>query len=142
GSYPDFVILKPEDKPSITIEQVRQLVSSLALSPYAAHSTRLVLIDDAHQLTVEAQNALLKLVEDPPAATRFVLAAEQLEALLPTMRSRLIGVHFAPVPEADIAKLLTDRHGATPAAAQTAAAQADGAPGLAVQLLNDETAVA
>ncbi len=142
GSYPDFMVLQPEDRPSITIEQVRNLGSSLALSPYTAGSTRLVLIDEAHQLTIEAQNALLKLIEDPPSATRFVLAAEQLEALLPTVRSRLISIHFAPVAEADIAQLLVDRHGATSAAAGTLASQADGAPGLAVRLLHDEAAVA
>lgn len=140
GSYPDFIILQPEERPSITIEQVRQLSHQLSLSPYRATGRRVVVIDGAHLLTLEAQNALLKLIEEPPSATSFILVAESLEALLPTVRSRLVAIYFAPVATADIANFLVTQHGVAGPEAARLAELAEGAPGLAVTLARDEAA--
>jgi DNA polymerase-3 subunit delta' len=137
GSYPDFIEIRPESRPSITIEQVRQVNHALSLSPYYAEGVRLVMIDDAHALTAEAQNALLKLIEEPPPRTMFVLVAEHLEALLPTVLSRLAPVYFAPVPTPAIADFLTATHEVAPDQARAAAELAAGAPGLAIQLVQD-----
>ncbi len=137
GTYPDSLILQPEDRPSITIEQVRRLNHALSLRSYSATGVRVVIIDDAHQLTVEAQNALLKILEEPPAGTRFVLVAEQPEALLTTVRSRLAAIYFAPLPQAAISDWLTSEHGVTPSEAVRLARLAAGAPGLALRLVGD-----
>lgn len=138
GTYPDFILVQPEDKPSITIEQVRRLNHQLSMSSYRASGRRVILIDGAHLLTIEAQNALLKLIEEPPAATSFILVALSLEALLPTVRSRLAAIYFAPLPTADIAELLVNQHGVAGSEAARLAELAEGAPGIAVGLARDE----
>ncbi len=138
GTYPDFIQLAPEDKPSITIEQVRALIKSAALGLYYAGGMRIVLIYEAHTLTEQAQNALLKLIEEPPPSTVFLLVTDQPEALLETVRSRCAHIYFAPVPEPDIALLLERSHGARPAQAQNVAAGSRGLPGVAVAALQAE----
>ncbi|HSX02549.1 MAG TPA: AAA family ATPase [Candidatus Saccharimonadia bacterium] len=142
GAYPDFIWVQPEGRASVTIEQVRQLGHSLTMTPYYAEGKRLVVIDRAEALTVEAQNALLKLIEEPPPRTHFVLVAEQLGALLPTMCSRLVPIYFAPLPAATIAELLESQEGLRPVEATRLAALAAGAPGQARRLATDPAAAA
>jgi DNA polymerase-3 subunit delta' len=135
GSYPDLITIRPEDKPSITIEQVRGLTQALSLSLYRPDGLRLVIIDDAHALTVEAQNALLKLIEEPPPQTVFVLVTSRLEALLPTVRSRCAAIYFPRLSQSEIAKFLEQAHHLKPSEAEALAAASDGAPGVAVALI-------
>jgi DNA polymerase-3 subunit delta' len=135
GTYPDFIEIAPEDKPSITIEQVRALIKSTSLALYYANGMRIVLIYDAHLLTDQAQNALLKLIEEPPASTIFLLITDQPEALLETVRSRCAHIYFAPVALADIARFLELQYGAKPAHAHTVAAASQGLPGIAIAAL-------
>ncbi len=92
--YPDLIRINRGDKPSLGIEQVRGLITELALRTYTAGATRVAIIEDAHLLTPEAQNALLKLLEEPPPATLIILVADNIESLLPTVRSRCRAVRF------------------------------------------------
>lgn len=143
GAYPDLLTLSPEDKPSITIEQVRNTIHTLSLSPYTGTGTRAVIADDAASLTLEAQNALLKLIEEPPLRTLFILVTEQPESLLATIRSRCAAIYFAPVSTQAIASLLITAHGIPGAQAQQLARAAAGIPGAAVTLATQpETAAA
>jgi DNA polymerase III delta' subunit len=134
GNFPDLITVAPEDKPSITIEQVRGLIQGLGLRPYYAGGIRLILIDGAEVMTAEAQNALLKVIEEPPQRTMFVLVAERPDALLSTVRSRCRHVYFPSWPAAAIARHLVDTHGLPSATAAGLAEAADGAPGRAIQL--------
>jgi DNA polymerase III subunit delta' len=134
GAYPDLITVRPEDKPSILIEQIRSLAQALTLSLYYSSGTRVVVVDSAHTLTVEAQNALLKLIEEPPPDTLFILVTDHVQALLPTVRSRCAAIFFPKLPEADIASLLTRDHNIKPSEATALAAAAEGAPGAAVML--------
>jgi len=138
GSFPDFIEIRPEGRASITIEQVRGLSHTLSLSPYYAAGSRVVMIDEADALTVEAQNALLKLIEEPPPRTIFILVSENLESLLPTVCSRLATLYFSPVPTPEIADFLTSRHEVAPSEAERVAELAAGAPGTALNLIRDE----
>ena len=134
GNFPDFIWIDRGDKASLGIEQIRGLTSELSLRPFGAKATRVVVIDQAHLLTLEAQNALLKLLEEPPPSTLIILVAEQLQSLLVTVRSRCRSVQFVRPAEADVAALLVDRHGLTgPQAASLASASA-AAPGTAINL--------
>lgn len=132
GTYPDLIEVSSEDKPSITIEQVRALIKTTALGLYYAGGMRSVIIYDAQTLTDQAQNALLKLIEEPPPSTIFMLVTDQPEALLKTVRSRCAHIFFAPVATTDIAGFLEREHGAKPASAKTLAEASQGLPGLAV----------
>jgi DNA polymerase-3 subunit delta' len=134
GNFPDLITIDRGEKASIAIEQIRRLVSELALRPYGAGGTRVVIIDGAHLLTTEAQNALLKLLEEPPPHTLIVLVAEHLEALLLTVRSRCRLVHFVRPGEAAVAELLERTTSLKPSAAAGIASLSAGAPGTAITL--------
>jgi SpoVK/Ycf46/Vps4 family AAA+-type ATPase len=90
--YPYFLnIRKPEDKSEIPIDDIREVIRKLKLKvPTQSYRdvSRAVLIEDAHNLSGEAQNALLKLLEEPPAATVFVLSVTTEDSILPTVVSR------------------------------------------------------
>jgi len=73
--------------PSISIEEVRKLKQILTLKPYEG-TKRLVVIKQLDKATVEAQNALLKILEEPPPGTYIALSAKSAEQLLPTIVSR------------------------------------------------------
>jgi DNA polymerase III subunit delta' len=85
---PDHALIAPlEGKKSIGIEQVREVISFLSKKPYESkHKT--VLILNAEHMTAEAQNALLKTLEEPPAYATIILAAKTHDSLLPTVSSR------------------------------------------------------
>ena len=134
GAFPDFITVVPDGQ-SVKIEQIRTLQSQLSLSPYSAASARFAVIDDAELLTVEAQNALLKLIEEPPAQTTMVLVATDPEALLPTVRSRAQVIYFPPVPVDQLTEWLAN-HNARPA--KELAELSEGAPGLALRLSGDD----
>ncbi len=89
ASHPYFMIIRPEGT-SISIEAIRQLQKFLQLKSTGENQLRrAVIIEAAHALTTEAQNAFLKLLEEPPADTLIVLTANGPRALLPTIRSRV-----------------------------------------------------
>lgn len=136
GVHPGLIILEP-DGSSIGIDQVRSLHQALALGVGERRTERFVLITDADQLTVEAQNALLKVIEEPPPATTVILIVRQLESLLPTVQSRSQSLYFPPVADQELDTWLNAA--GHKAAAAVAIALAGGAPGLALRLATDKT---
>ena len=123
--------LAPDDKASIKIDPVRDVLARAGYRPFDGRR-RLVVIDEAQCLEVPAQQALLKMLEEPPSATRFVLVTAQADVLLPTIRSRCPQLRFAPLGSAEIADALVSRHGWSASDAQAAAALADGRLGRAL----------
>lgn len=93
-----FAIEAPAGKQEIPIDEIRKLIRGLNLRVPADSSgiNRAVLIDRAHTLSTEAQNSLLKLLEEPPAATALILTAENDQLLLPTVLSRLQVIRVVP----------------------------------------------
>jgi len=83
--HPDLFIFQEEN--SIKINQIRELKKSLALKPYSA-PFKAALILEADKLTLPAQNALLKVLEEPPAQSILILTTNQIGSLLPTLVSR------------------------------------------------------
>ena len=82
---PGALVLKPEEKATITIDQVREVTALLNTKQFA---DRFVLIRPADKLGEEAENAILKNLEEPKEKVHFVLVTESLTGLLPTIRSR------------------------------------------------------
>jgi DNA polymerase-3 subunit delta' len=142
GVYPDLVVLQPDEKGIIGVAAARELTALLSTKPYFADSVRMVIVDQAQTMTTPAQNALLKLLEEPPPRTRFILVATALESLLITVRSRLSAVYFAPVAVSELAAWLEEHLGQSAAAAAHLAALAMGAPGAAIRLAGDTEATA
>lgn len=85
-SHPDFFYLEANGK-NLKIDQFRQLSASLFKAPLEA-VCKIIVIDDAHMMTTQAANSVLKLLEEPPAHTHFILLAPNLFQFLPTIRSR------------------------------------------------------
>jgi hypothetical protein len=88
GSFTNLIVLTPTDRPTIGIESIRSLVKTLSLRTTGQTGSRVVRIDHAETLTIEAQNALLKLIEEPPDRTVIFLLTTEIDTLLATVRSR------------------------------------------------------
>jgi len=100
SDYPYFFhIRKPDDKNEIPIDDIRELIHKLRLKVPTESSnaiSRSVFIEDAHNLSGEAQSALLKILEEPPAATVFVLGVTTEDSILPTVVSRSQRISILP----------------------------------------------
>lgn len=121
----------------IVVDQVRDLVDHrLALRRFEGRR-RFVIIDPADAMNPQAQNALLKTLEEPPDDTTLVLVASSPDSLLPTIRSRCLRVPFAPVPAGAIEeRLVAEGHAAD--RARLAAALSGGSLGKALALDDDD----
>lgn len=102
GSHPDFRLLERLEKPAgglarnISVDQVRGLGQMLGVTP-SLSPWRAIVIDAADDLEASAANALLKMLEEPPANTLFLLVAHAPGRLLPTIRSRCRRLDFDPL---------------------------------------------
>jgi DNA polymerase-3 subunit delta' len=115
----------------IVVDQVRDVVDRrLALKRFEGRR-RFVVIDPADAMNPQAQNALLKTLEEPPEDTTLVLVSASPDALLPTIRSRCLRVPFAPIPLAALAQRL-EAEGHPPEKARLAAALSGGSLGRAL----------
>lgn len=105
AQHPDFFSAS-RDKTRIGIDEIRRMEEWLAYRPYMS-SRRVVLIREAHLLSGEAANALLKTLEEPPGYAVLILVSDENNAL-PTIISRCQEVRFFPLPASEIEKLLID----------------------------------
>ncbi len=135
GSHPDLMLISPEGRSSITVDQTRSVVSAAVRSPLEA-DRKVFLIEEASMLNQEAANALLKTIEEPIATTAFVLVADSEDDLPATVPSRCRTIVFGRVPESDIAAGLIEL-GVDAEAAESAARISGGRPGLAVALARE-----
>lgn len=117
----------------ISVEQIRRVV--LGRAGYRAHEGRALvfIVRDAEELTLQAANAMLKTLEEPPPGTHFVLLTSRPRRLLDTVRSRTLAVRFGPLPDEVVAKLCEAR-GLPP----EVAALAQGSAELAFELADPE----
>jgi len=108
GAHPDVVILEPEERgKKIGIAPVREIIRKMSLRPQRP-GPRVTLIRDADLLTIEGQNAMLKLLEEPPGTAVIVLIATAPGALLATVRSRCQILRFGLLDEAALRTILAD----------------------------------
>jgi DNA polymerase-3 subunit delta' len=155
GAHPDVTLLAEERvmakagrwepkggrSPSkeIVVDQVRDLVDHrLAMRRFEGRR-RVVVIDPADAMNVQAQNALLKTLEEPPDDTTLVLVSSAPDGLLPTIKSRCLRVAFAPLPAPVVERRLV-AEGHEPASARLAASLSGGSLGRALAL--DDEALA
>ncbi len=141
GIHPDVLVIERQvdlekrgDRKNITIEQIRAMQQDLALRPLEGRK-RIVIIDDAAELSEHAEVALLKTLEEPPSHAVLLLVTPTPSRLLETIRSRIQPLPFRLVARAEIEEALAKRFG--PTAAKYAAVAA-GKPGIALTLASDE----
>ena len=101
---PDYIEIKPDGN-SIKIAQIRKLQSDILVKPYKSY--KIYVIDEAQKMTVEAQNALLKTLEEPPKYAIILLITDNKESLLDTIKSRCEIIKFTPIPMQEVASYLT-----------------------------------
>lgn len=108
-SHPDAFFIEPKTE-KILIEQVRELQQKLKFHPLEGAS-KVVLMDDADMLTEAAANSLLKVLEEPPRRTHFILVTAFPHKLLPTIRSRCQKMVFSPLTAGDVSGYLVAEKG-------------------------------
>ncbi len=108
GNHPDIIFIKPSGS-ILRIDQIRALCHSLSMRPYEA-TQRVVIISGAHKMNSEAGNALLKILEEPPGKTTFILTATHVYDLLPTVISRCQNIGFNPIAKQNLEKLLVKKY--------------------------------
>ncbi len=133
GGISDLIQLAPEGRlglyPAAMLEEVRHQAQMTALSG----SWKVYLLDDVERMSPAAANSLLKILEEPPAGTLFLLVSGRPHALLPTIVSRCHVVLFDPLNEQLVQQLLTQK-GVSPAVAADVARRAQGSMERALRL--------
>lgn len=102
---PDLKILKP-DGASFKIGQIRDIQLDIIIKPYK--NKKIYILEDAHKMTVQAQNALLKTLEEPPEYALIILIVENSSSILDTIKSRCEVMKFSPLTQAQIQNYLVD----------------------------------
>lgn len=131
AGHADVHTVEPDDKDNIKVDAIREASATLQLRPMEGRF-RVLIVRDADRMNIQAQNALLKTLEEPPGSAKLILTSSRPQALLPTVLSRCQKVPFLPVPSGEIAALLVAR-GQDAASASLIAALAQGAPGRAFE---------
>ena len=150
--HPDIIILdhlpssddeekkRAEGKPyqtkrNITVDQIRRMQQRLTTRPTLG-ARRVIIIDPADDMEKGAVNALLKSLEEPPVGTFFLLVSHRPGRLLATVRSRCLSLHFAPLSDAEVEKVVSREAPEADGAARAAAVvAARGSPGAALDFV-------
>lgn len=97
GNNPDVFYVKATKTISISVDDIReQIVNEVKIKPYS-YKRKIFIIDKADTMTSQAQNALLKTLEEPPKYVLIILIAENTENFLPTVLSRCVMMKFSPI---------------------------------------------
>jgi DNA polymerase-3 subunit delta' len=132
GIHPDVALVQP-DGANIRISQVREIEGQLAMGVYEGEK-RVYIFDPADAMSLEASNAFLKTLEEPPADTIFVLITDKLDSLLPTITSRCQLVPFTALRRDDVAGIVSTQTGLEPDKAALAASYVRGRLGAALSM--------
>lgn len=137
-SHPDDIVIDVEENGrNIGIEAVRQVGRILSLAPNIG-AKRVIFFPKAGSFTLEAANSLLKLLEEPPLGTLFLLEAQSEEEVLPTILSRCQSWRLSSLPESTISDLLVEKHSLPLAEAHLVSRRSGGSLGIAIQSMNEE----
>ena len=120
---------------------VRRLAADLVLLPVEG-GARVAIVERADRLTDDAQTALLKTLEEPPAGVTIILCADDEDRLMPTVRSRAARIRLGPVAIRVIEEILADASAADPPTASRLARLSSGRPGVALLLARTPEAIA
>ena len=133
NSQPDIITWRHAKEKTFSVDDVRGLVADVQIRPYASRF-KVYIVPDAQLMTAQAQNALLKTLEEPPEYAVILLLATSAEAMLDTILSRCIVLPLHPVPGGILKQYLCERHGIEDYEAEICEAFAQGNVGRAVGL--------
>ena len=138
NNQPDIIYVSHEKPNTIGVEDIRtQINGDIGLKPYAS-PYKIYIMNEGEKMTVQAQNALLKTLEEPPEYAVILILTTQVEALLPTILSRCVVLNMKPVPDALVKKYLMEELGVPDYKANICVAFARGNVGKAKLLASSE----
>ncbi len=106
GNHPDIIAVSHDMPNTIGVDDVRDKINNTVLiKPYSSRY-KIYIIENAEKMTAQAQNALLKTLEEPPAYAVFLLLTASMEAMLPTIVSRCVVLHMKPVQDEEMRRYL------------------------------------
>jgi DNA polymerase-3 subunit delta' len=130
---PDPVRLKsPVARPMLRIGQLRAVQRAAYFQPMGRR--RVFILDGAETMRWDVANVFLKILEEPPGSATLILTAPSPYSLLPTIVSRCLQFHFAPLAQSTVEKILKEKTSRKPAEIKLAAQLAEGSPGLAIEM--------
>lgn len=134
GNNTDIIYIKHEKENTISVEEVRkQLSDTIYLKPQSS-KYKIYIIDEAHKLSVEAQNAILKTIEEPPTYAIIFLITENMDILLKTIKSRAIKINMNILKKEKIYEYLVDKLEIDKMNAEFISSYARGKLGFAIEL--------
>lgn len=137
GNHPDIVYVTHE-KASLGVDDIRQQVNNdVSIKPYSS-ARKIYIIPDGENMTEQAQNALLKTIEEPPEYAVFLLLTENINTFLPTILSRCVTLQLKPVDAKWIKKFLMEKKQVPDYLAELSAAFSQGNVGKAIRYASSE----
>ena len=108
NNNPDFLYVEPDGN-SIKIEQIRYIQKKIQEKPIISNK-KVYILNDADKMTIEAQNCLLKTLEEPPEFAVIILIGSNENAFLSTIKSRCMIINFKPIKNEEIKKYLQEKY--------------------------------
>lgn len=133
--YVDIINYRPS-KASMGVDEVREIIEEVSKRPYEGDK-KVIIIHEGSKLTVQAQNALLKTIEEPPEGVYIILLAESLETLLDTIKSRCQVYKLTPLNNKQMEMYINTLGRYSEEEIRASLAYGEGIPGKAERLLND-----
>ncbi len=138
GNHPDIIYVTHEKPGTISVEDIRQQVNdTIAVKPYQG-PYKIYIIEGAEMMTIQAQNALLKTIEEPPRYAVIMLLTENAQMLLPTVNSRCVMLKLRNIKDTLIKKYLMEMQQIPEEKADVCTSFAQGNIGRAMMLANSE----
>lgn len=138
GNHPDLIYVTHEKPASIGVDEVReQINNTIMVRPYSSYY-KIYIVDEAEKMTVQAQNALLKTIEEPPSYAVILLLTTNPDAFLPTILSRCVQLKLKPLRDSVVKEYLIQSLKEEETQAEIYAAFARGNLGKAIHLADSE----
>ncbi|MGG7179009.1 DNA polymerase III subunit delta' [Clostridium paraputrificum] len=135
-NYVDMIHYRPK-KASFGVDEVREIIEEVTKKPYEGDK-KVIIIHEGSKLTVQAQNALLKTIEEPPTGVYIILLSESLEIMLDTIKSRCQIYKLTPIEKDDMIRYISRLGELNEDKILAALAYGEGIPGRAEKMLKDE----
>lgn len=138
GNHPDLIHVTHEKPASIGVDDIReQIHDTIMIRPYSSYY-KIYIVDEAEKMTIQAQNALLKTIEEPPSYAVIILLTTNGDLFLPTILSRCVQLKLKPLQDSVISEYLVEALGVSESEARLYAAFARGNLGKAIKLCGSE----
>lgn len=138
-NHPDIIYLTHEKVNTISVGDIREQINQKAAEKPYSSKYKIYIVDEAEKMNQQAQNALLKTIEEPPSFVIILLLTTNADSFLPTILSRCIRLNLMPVPDEKVRGYLMEHYEIPDYQADISAAFAQGNVGKAISLASSES---